>query len=63
MSYRLQDVEVAFGALAMSYSKESIGNEAYHLYEQFRPQVANGQQGWGKKGELNLKGLKELHAS
>ena len=60
---RLQDAEAAFKALAESYSKDSVGNEAYRLYEQFRPEVASGKQGWGKKGELNLKGLKELHAS
>lgn len=28
--------------------------KAFHMYEQFRPDVAKGQKGWGRKGELHL---------
>lgn len=46
--------------LADSFSTEEIGDEAYHLYEQFRPNVVSGQQGWGKKGRLDLDGILDL---
>lgn len=34
--------------------EEDLNKKAFHMYEQFRPSVASGQQGWGRKGELNL---------
>lgn len=27
---------------------------AYHLYEQFRPEIPAGVRGWGAAGELDL---------
>ena len=49
-------------ALAESYADpEDLGKQAYHLYEQFRPEIPTGQTGWGKKGLLDLKHIKELH--
>lgn len=34
--------------------EEELGGKAFHMYEKFRPTVPKGQQGWGRKGELNL---------
>ena len=49
-------------ALADSYADpEELGKQGYHLYEKFRPEIPTGQTGWGKKGLLDLKRLKELH--
>ena len=44
--------------LADSYTADEIGDEAYHLYEQFRPSVAQGQQGWGRKGRLDFEAIR-----
>ena len=59
---RLDDAKQALQSLAASLGKEDIGGQAYHLYEQFRPQVPQGQAGWGKKGQLELDRIQELHA-
>lgn len=34
--------------------EEELGKEAFHMYEQFRPNVSKGQKGWGRKGDLDL---------
>lgn len=46
--------------LAEAYPAGEIGRDAYHLYEQFRPNVAAGKQGWGRKGRLEFDRLLEL---
>jgi hypothetical protein len=33
--------------------------EAFHMYEKFRPAVAKGQKGWGRKGELHLSKVRD----
>lgn len=33
---------------------EELNEKAFGMYEKFRPTVPAGDQGWGKKGELNL---------
>ncbi|KAG6355698.1 hypothetical protein INS49_003662 [Diaporthe citri] len=33
--------------------------KAFHMYEQFRPDVAKGQKGWGRKGELHLSKVRD----
>ena len=55
---RLADVETVMKELADSYTADEIGDEAYHLYEQFRPSVAQGQQGWGRKGRLDFEAIR-----
>ncbi|CAK3844697.1 Hypothetical predicted protein [Lecanosticta acicola] len=35
--------------------KEDLHERAFHMYEDFRPTVAAGQKGWGRKGTLRLK--------
>lgn len=57
---RLPDVEGVLKELADSFSPDEIGDEAYHLYEQFRPNVVPGQQGWGRKGRLEFDRILEL---
>lgn len=34
--------------------EDELDTKAFHMYEQFRPDVAKGQKGWGRKGELHL---------
>jgi hypothetical protein len=53
-------VREAMTALAESYTPEELGNVAYDLYEQFRPQIARGKRGWGQKGDLDLDFIRSL---
>jgi len=41
-------------------NEAELDGKAFHMYEQFRPSVPKGQQGWGRKGELNLEKLREV---
>ena len=56
-------VKEVLEGLANSYSPEELKQVAYSLYEQFRPQVAAGQRGWGQRGELDLETIRELAKS
>lgn len=38
--------------------KDELDKKAFHMYEKFRPDVAAGGSGWGRKGELNLHKVK-----
>jgi hypothetical protein len=46
--------------LARAIPSDKIGNEAYHLYEKFRPHVQDGPKGWGAKGVLDLNLIRHL---
>lgn len=35
--------------------KDDLNKQAFRFYEQFRPSVSAGQNGWGRKGELDLR--------
>ena len=35
-------------------AEKDLDKQAFHMYEEFRPTVAAGDKGWGRKGELNL---------
>ena len=50
----LPAARAALVELAGAYSPEELADQAFRLYEQFRPQVAKGQRGWGQQGELDL---------
>ena len=50
----LPDVRAAMVQLAKSRRPEVLADEAFHLYEQFRPSVPAGESGWGAKGTLSL---------
>jgi hypothetical protein len=57
-------VRAAMVKLAKARSPERLAEEAFRLYEQFRPEVPAGESGWGAKGTLSLKkieGLAEKH--
>lgn len=41
-------------------SEEELDGKAFHFYERFRPEVAKGQKGWGRKGELRLSKIRDV---
>ena len=51
----LQDLAGSFG------DADELAKHAYNLYSEFRPQIAQGQAGWGKPGLLDLQQIKDLH--
>lgn len=40
--------------------REGLHKIAFGFYEKFRPNVAAGQKGWGRKGELSLSKIREV---
>jgi hypothetical protein len=46
----LAEVQAAMEALAQAYSPEILTAQAYARYEQFRPDIPEGQKGWGAGG-------------
>jgi hypothetical protein len=40
-----------------------LNQKAFQFYEQFRPQIAGGQKGWGKKGELSFAKVRDTIGS
>jgi hypothetical protein len=46
--------------LAQSRGHDALVDEAFQLYEAFRPEVPTGESGWGAKGKLSLKKIQEL---
>ncbi len=55
----LSRVKTAMEATLGSWEghERQLDKVAFHLYEQFRPDIAPGQRGWGKKGKLSLSEL------
>ena len=51
---RLAEVRAAMEALAASLPSEELNRVGFRLYERFRPDVPEGAQGWGAKGELRV---------
>jgi hypothetical protein len=56
----LQAVTDAMTKLALAFDPEDLAEEAYGLYEDFRPEIARGRRGWGQKGELDLDFIRSL---
>ena len=56
----LDDVRSAMEKLAKAFTPEQLENEAYGLYEKFRPEIPEGTKGWGAKGELDLEYIRSL---
>jgi hypothetical protein len=50
----------ALERLAAAFDVDVLADEAFSLYERFRPQVASGKRGWGQKGELDLELIRSL---
>jgi hypothetical protein len=51
---RLVEARAAMEALAASLPPEELNRVGFRLYERFRPDVPEGAQGWGAKGELQV---------
>jgi hypothetical protein len=59
----LPEVRKALKALANAFEPQELARRAFHLYEQFRPEVPEGAQGWGAKGVLDLDRIRELRSA
>ncbi len=57
---RLADARKAMERLAQSWPKEELAEQAYTLYERFRPGIPAGVRGWGASGELDLDRVRSL---
>ena len=40
--------------------EEELNGRAFGFYEDFRPSVSPGQQGWGRKGEIRFETIKDV---
>jgi hypothetical protein len=56
----LPAVRAVMVKLAKARSPQRLAEEAFRLYEQFRPEVPAGESGWGAKGTLSLKKIEAL---
>ena len=56
----LKAVRSAMQKLAKAYKPSELANNAYALYEQFRPAIPTGKKGWGAKGDLDLELIGKL---
>jgi len=50
----------AMTELANALNPDELAQKGFGLYEQFRPQIPEGVQGWGAKGELDLGRIRKL---
>ncbi len=51
---QLEAVSLAMKGLAATMPEEILNEQAFRLYEQFRPDVPSDERGWGAKGVLDL---------
>jgi hypothetical protein len=56
----LEAARAAMTTLAHAYRPRDLANEAFALYEEFRPAIPEGVKGWGAKGVLNLRKIRSL---
>ena len=56
----LNAVRSAMQKLARSYRPQELAVRGFRLYEQFRPQIPEGVNGWGAQGELDLTLIQRL---
>jgi hypothetical protein len=57
---RLDLVGSKMKKLANAFSPQELAAEAYSLYERLRPEIPAGVNGWGAKGELDLRLIEQL---
>ena len=57
----LAEVRQAMVELARSYPPAELAGQAFALYEKFRPQIPQGERGWGVAGDLDLARFPRLH--
>jgi hypothetical protein len=50
----------AMTQLANALKPDELAQRGFGLYEQFRPMIPEGVQGWGAKGELDLGRISKL---
>ena len=53
-------VRAAMQRLAKSLKPKKLADEAFRLYERFRPSIPEGVKGWGAKGNLDLTVIQAL---
>jgi len=58
----LPEVRKALTKLATALTPDELAQRGFDLYEQFRPTIPEGVQGWGAKGELDLGRILKLAA-
>ena len=56
----LDAVRDAMSDLAANVGASALEDEAFSLYERFRPEIPKGKRGWGAQGELDLKLIRSL---
>ena len=56
----LSAVRSAMQRLAKSLKPKKLADEAFGLYERFRPSIPEGVKGWGAKGDLDLGVIEKL---
>jgi hypothetical protein len=56
----LEEVRSAMSALARSRRPQRLAEEAWALYESFRPTIPRAVGGWGAKGALDLNRIRSL---
>src|SRR5688500_18006007 len=59
---RLPEVRGAMEELAQSQGPEALATRSFQLYEAFRPEIPEGEGGWGAKGNLSIKKIQALAA-
>jgi hypothetical protein len=55
---RPDEVRAAMQELAASLPPDELNRVGFRLYERFRPDVPEGTEGWGAKGELRLERIR-----
>jgi hypothetical protein len=59
---QLAEARKAIMGLANSLKPDELAQRGFSLYEQFRPVIPEGVQGWGAKGELDLGRISKMAA-
>jgi hypothetical protein len=57
---QLEPARAAMHRLAASLPAEELNEQAFRLYERFRPEVPADEKGWGAKGVLDLAKIEAL---
>ena len=60
LSESLDPVRAAMRDLAKSFRPEQLMENAFTLYEKFRPAIPEGATGWGAKGKLDIDRIRSL---
>lgn len=56
----LYSAREAMEVLARAFAPDDLEEQAFALYEAFRPQIPSGRRGWGAKGTLDLRLIRSL---